>query len=190
MPASPVASFTPFATRLRPPSADARRWTRSLTGPSRKSWTNSTTLVPRRGKVGRRPWCVASACLPPPLPLVRSPWRSTNGQGRRPVTEMEPSAEVKALLGMANRHYAMGEHEEALKHLTEVVRIDPTIRGPWYTLATIHEERGDKEKAVMFKIVANHLSSAKSAAVEWAELGSQSRCDPRSVLPWGNGAEC
>lgn len=60
--------------------------------------------------------------------------------------------------------------------LSEVVRIDPGLRAPWFTLATIHEEQGNREKAVMFKIVATHLSSKKAAMTEWANLGGESRC--------------
>lgn len=60
--------------------------------------------------------------------------------------------------------------------LSEVVRIDPGLRAPWFTLATIHEEQGNREKAVMFKIVATHLSSKKAAMTEWAHLGGESRC--------------
>lgn len=89
---------------------------------------------------------------------------------------MEPSIEVKDLLGRANRHYALGEPDQAIELLTEVVRIEPALRVPWYTLATIHEEKGDLEKAVGFKMIAAHLMSVAKAAVEWASLGAQSRC--------------
>ena len=82
---------------------------------------------------------------------------------------------MKSLLGRANRHYANGEHDPALELLQEVIRIEPGLRAPWYTLATIQEERGDKEKAIMFKIVATHLAGQKGGAAEWAELGGQSR---------------
>lgn len=78
-------------------------------------------------------------------------------------------------MSRANTHYINGEHDAAEELLTEIVRIDPSLRSPWYTLATIQEEKGDKERAVMFKIVAAHLQSTKNAAKEWAELGEQSR---------------
>lgn len=79
------------------------------------------------------------------------------------------------MLGRANRHYAMGELEDAIALLTEVVRIEPSLRVPWYTLASIWEEKGDTEKAVGFKMIAAHLMPIQRAAVEWAILGAQSR---------------
>lgn len=94
-------------------------------------------------------------------------------QGPRP--EPEPSTEVKDLLGRANRHYALGESDQAIELLKEVVRIEPSLRVPWYTLASIYEEKGDTEKAVGFKMIAAHLMPVKRAAVEWASLGAQSR---------------
>ncbi|ORY54996.1 hypothetical protein BCR35DRAFT_284512 [Leucosporidium creatinivorum] len=92
-----------------------------------------------------------------------------------PRPEPEPSTEVKDLLGRANRHYALGEGDQAIELLTEVVRIEPSLRVPWYTLASIYEEKGDTEKAVGFKMIAAHLMPVKRAAVEWASLGAQSR---------------
>lgn len=60
--------------------------------------------------------------------------------------------------------------------LSEIIRIDPIIRVTWYTLATIYEEEGEKEKAIQCKIVASHLSGSKQAAGDWADLGTESRC--------------
>lgn len=82
---------------------------------------------------------------------------------------------MKNLLGTASRHYANGEYAKAEELLTEIIRIDPTIRQSWFTLATIYEERGNMEKSFMFKIVATHLSSARSASSDWNHLGIQSR---------------
>ncbi|KAM0750023.1 TPR-like protein [Meredithblackwellia eburnea MCA 4105] len=95
---------------------------------------------------------------------------------RRPRPQPEPSAEVRSLLGQANSHYVLGSHNAAISLLTEVVRIDPTLRGPWYTLATIYDERGELEKSVGFKIVAAHLEGGGvGQAGVWADLGAQSR---------------
>ena len=88
---------------------------------------------------------------------------------------MDPSPEVEILLRRANTHYGAGEFAEAVDILTEVIRIDPTVRKAWVSLATNHEELGNLEKALKFKIVAAHLMSAKAAAREWASLGTQSR---------------
>lgn len=78
------------------------------------------------------------------------------------------------MLGAANRHYALGERQDAIDVLQEVVRIDPTLRVPWFTLATIYEEVGETEKAVSFKIIATHLMPVKQAAQQWASLGAAS----------------
>lgn len=79
------------------------------------------------------------------------------------------------MLGRANQHYANGESDEALLILFDVIRIDPNVRSTWYTLATIHEERGETKKVIEFKIVAAHLNGVKSGAKEWAELADQAR---------------
>lgn len=76
---------------------------------------------------------------------------------------------------MANEHYAQGRLDEAVELLSEIIRIDPIIRVTWYTLATIYEEEGEKEKAIQCKIVATHLSGSKQAAGDWADLGTESR---------------
>ncbi|GAA5886248.1 hypothetical protein JCM5296_003537 [Sporobolomyces johnsonii] len=101
--------------------------------------------------------------------------KGIRGGGRRAAADVEPSPEVKRLLGTANQAYAEGRLEEAIEGLTEVVRIDPIIRVSWYTLATVYEELGEREKAVQCKIVATALMGAKKGAGEWADLGRESR---------------
>ncbi|GAA5873300.1 hypothetical protein JCM3774_005935 [Rhodotorula dairenensis] len=96
-------------------------------------------------------------------------------RGRRAAADVEPSPEVKRLIGQANQAYAEGSLDTAVELLTEVVRIDPIIRVSWYTLATIYEEKGDQEKAVQCKIVATHLLGKDQAAAEWASLGRECR---------------
>jgi len=95
--------------------------------------------------------------------------------GRRAAADVEPSPEVQRLLFTANEHYAQGRLDEAVQLLSEIIRIDPIIRVTWYTLATIYEEEGEKEKAIQCKIVASHLSGSKQAAGDWADLGTESR---------------
>ncbi|GAA6062994.1 hypothetical protein JCM10212_004976 [Sporobolomyces blumeae] len=97
------------------------------------------------------------------------------GGGRRAAADVAPSPEVQRLLFQANEAYASGALDEAIEVLSEVVRIDPIIRVSWYTLATIYEEQGEREKAIQCKIVATHLSGQKSAAGDWADLGTESR---------------
>ncbi|GAA6054995.1 hypothetical protein JCM3770_000484 [Rhodotorula araucariae] len=100
--------------------------------------------------------------------------RGKRARGRRSAAEMEPSPEVKRLLGQANEAYAMGSLPEAIELLSEVVRIDPIIRSSWYTLATIYEELEDREKAVQCKIVGTHLLGRQGAS-DWADLGRECR---------------
>lgn len=97
-------------------------------------------------------------------------------RGRRAAADVEPSPEVKRLIGQANQAYAEGSLDTAVELLSEVVRIDPIIRVSWYTLATIYEEKGDQERAVQCKIVATHLLGKDQAAAEWASLGRECRC--------------
>ncbi|GAA5850743.1 hypothetical protein JCM8547_009077 [Rhodosporidiobolus lusitaniae] len=101
--------------------------------------------------------------------------KKRGGKGRRAAADVEPSPEVKRLLGQANQAYSEGRLIEAIELLSEVVRIDPIIRASWYTLATIYEELEEKEKAVQCKIVATHLMGAKQAAGDWVQLGRESR---------------
>ncbi|GAA5979094.1 hypothetical protein JCM10908_002802 [Rhodotorula pacifica] len=96
-------------------------------------------------------------------------------RGRRAAADVEPSPEVKRLIGQANQAYAEGSLDTAVELLSEVVRIDPIIKVSWYTLATIYEEKGDQEKAVQCKIVATHLLGKEQAAAEWASLGRECR---------------
>ncbi|KWU45778.1 TPR-like protein [Rhodotorula sp. JG-1b] len=96
-------------------------------------------------------------------------------RGRRAAADVEPSPEVKRLIGQANQAYAEGSLDTAVELLSEVVRIDPIIRVSWYTLATIYEEKGDQERAVQCKIVATHLLGKDQAAAEWASLGRECR---------------
>lgn len=57
----------------------------------------------------------------------------------------------------------------------DVIRIDPTIKSCWYTLASIHEELGEMERGLGFKIVAAHLNGERGGAEEWKDLGAQAR---------------
>lgn len=94
---------------------------------------------------------------------------------RRAAADVAPSAEVKSLLNIAMYYFHRGDYDDAFPKLIEIIRIDPNIRAPWFTLATIHEDRNEIEKALSFKIVGTHLTSVKSAAKDWAVLGGQSR---------------
>jgi len=86
---------------------------------------------------------------------------------------MEPSPEVRNMLGSANLAYVQGKQKEAIDILNEVIRIEPATKAAWYTLSTIQEELGNMDKAIQLRIVVAHLT--KSKAETWKELGTQSR---------------
>ena len=86
---------------------------------------------------------------------------------------MEPSREVKAMLGQANLAYVHGKTDEAVKILTEIIRIEPNTKPAWYTLSSIHQDLGNRDKAIQLRIVVTHLE--RSNSVQWRELAEQSK---------------
>jgi general transcription factor 3C polypeptide 3 (transcription factor C subunit 4) len=94
-------------------------------------------------------------------------------QVRRTRADPEPSSEVKAMLGEANLAYVDHRLDDAIVTLTEVVRIEPTIRSTWFTLAAIHAELGNVEKSIQLRIIAAHLTP--DAGEIWRDLAGQSR---------------
>lgn len=92
---------------------------------------------------------------------------------RRSRADIVPSQEVTALLSKANMHYIMQEHNEAMSILQEVIRIEPAVSAAWNTLAAIHGEAGNHEKALQVSIIAAHLSGR--APELWKELAVRSR---------------
>lgn len=94
-------------------------------------------------------------------------------RGRVAVGDMEPSPEVRNMLGSANLAYVQGRQKEAMDILNEVIRIEPATKAAWYTLSSIQEELGNMDKAIQLRIVVAHLT--KSKAETWKELGAQSR---------------
>lgn len=105
--------------------------------------------------------------------------RATGGRtkkksrGRVAAGDMEPSPEVRNMLGNANLAYVQGKQKEAIDILNEVIRIEPATKAAWYTLSTIQEELGNMDKAIQLRIVVAHLT--KSNSNTWKELGIQSK---------------
>lgn len=94
-------------------------------------------------------------------------------RGRVAGGEVEPSPEVRNLLGSANLAYVQGRQKEAIDILNEIIRIEPATKAAWYTLSTIQEELGNVDKAIQLRIVVAHLTRSNSET--WKELGAQSR---------------
>lgn len=105
--------------------------------------------------------------------------RTTSGRpkkksrGRVAAGDVEPSPEIRNMLGSANLAYVQGRQKEAIDILNEIIRIEPATRAAWYTLSTIQEELGNMDKAIQLRIVVAHLT--KGRADTWKELGAQSR---------------
>lgn len=78
-------------------------------------------------------------------------------RGRRSIADLDPSGEVRALLGEANQYFANGQLEKSQKLLEEVIRIDFNIYAAWKTLGEVHCDRGDEEKCLLAWITAAHL---------------------------------
>ena len=98
--------------------------------------------------------------------------KSKKGRGRVALGDTEPSPEVRNMLGRANMAYVQGETKQAVDILTEIIRIEPSTKKAWYTLSSIHDDLGHKDKALQLRIVPAHLT--RSNAETWKELGSES----------------
>ncbi|KAK5664690.1 transcription factor TFIIIC subunit tfc4 [Batrachochytrium dendrobatidis] len=64
---------------------------------------------------------------------------------------------LQSTFGKANLAYTMGQHDEAIKQLHEIIRQAPNAQPAWSTLAMVHEELGNKSKAVQAYLMAAHL---------------------------------
>ena len=93
-------------------------------------------------------------------------------RGRVALADMEPSREVKLMLGDANYAYVLGDHKKAMGIYTEIIRIEPSTKKAWLGLAGIHAELGNKDKEIQALIVATQLS--RSYSDDWKSLAAQS----------------
>lgn len=86
-----------------------------------------------------------------------------DGQGKRSrriaPRQQAVSPEARALLAQANMAYAMNDIPETMAKLTEVIRIEPTIRSAWGTLALCHESKGDTENELLCRVMEAQLTS-------------------------------
>lgn len=103
--------------------------------------------------------------------------RDVNGYTRKHkatrIREQALSPEVKALLAQANIAYVEADLPGAIQQLEEVIRIEPTVKGAWYTLGMCFEELGEEEKSIQCRIVGAHLTG--NASDEWKSLARRSR---------------
>ncbi|KAB5589355.1 TPR-2 domain containing protein [Ceratobasidium theobromae] len=95
------------------------------------------------------------------------------GKGRaRGPRQVPLSQEVNYFLGKAHDAYGEGDRETAIKHLENVITIEPSVASAWTTLAFCYEDDGDTRRALQLRIMAAHLTGDVDA---WVELGLQSR---------------
>jgi general transcription factor 3C polypeptide 3 (transcription factor C subunit 4) len=98
--------------------------------------------------------------------------RSRRRKGKRRQREYPLTPEIKALLGDANEHYIKQEYAEAIELYQEIVRQDSKVHSAWVNLALIQEELGNREKALLLKMVAAHLKPKEIDT--WKSLASAS----------------
>ncbi|CAK7230546.1 transcription factor TFIIIC subunit tfc4 [Sporothrix eucalyptigena] len=85
---------------------------------------------------------------------------STSGATRRrrgPRKAAEPSGEVKLRLQQAHQLFMDNRYEDALEALHEIIRVNAETHAAWSLLASINEDLGRREEAMMAKVFAAHL---------------------------------
>ncbi|PWN18991.1 TPR-like protein [Microstroma glucosiphilum] len=85
--------------------------------------------------------------------LAASGFKSQRKKTRRTTAQAAVSPEVARLLSEANLAYVNMELEEAIEKLQEVIRIDPTVKSAWSTLANCFREQGDFERETQAKSI-------------------------------------
>jgi chemotaxis protein methyltransferase CheR len=77
--------------------------------------------------------------------IDRGEYAAAIGQCREGLRHDAVNAKLLALLGSAHAH--RGEYDPALRASREAIAIDPLMEEPYYTLAQIAEERGERGEA-------------------------------------------
>ncbi|KAL5520201.1 hypothetical protein ACEPAG_9414 [Sanghuangporus baumii] len=98
--------------------------------------------------------------------------RRGRGRGRRHRTGPVLSHQVRALIGEGNSAYIDGNLQEAIRIMTEVIRIEPRAASAWSVLATCYRDLSEPTKALQIAIMGAHLRHDPD---EWHELARQSR---------------
>ncbi|TFK26991.1 TPR-like protein [Coprinopsis marcescibilis] len=82
------------------------------------------------------------------------------------------SQQVKALIGDGNQAYIDNNIPEAIRQMSEVIRIEPRAASAWSVLAQCYEDLGEMQTALKLRVMAAHL---RHDADEWDRLARQSR---------------
>ncbi|PWN38777.1 TPR-like protein [Ceraceosorus guamensis] len=92
---------------------------------------------------------------------------------RRGLGEENFSDEVKHLLMKANEAYIDARFPEAIEALSNVIRIEPTVRSAWGTLALIHlDDLRNIEQGLQCRVIEAHLT--KYSLESWREIAEAS----------------
>ncbi|RFU27016.1 hypothetical protein B7463_g9320, partial [Scytalidium lignicola] len=87
--------------------------------------------------------------------------RGARGRGRGgprgPRKAAEPTGDIKLRLSRASEAFIQQDYDEARQIVSEVIRINAETYEAWTLLATIFEEIGDTNKALMALMYAAHL---------------------------------
>ena len=92
-------------------------------------------------------------------------------RSRRKRTDLSDA--LAEVVGQANVAYTMGNYGEAIKLLHDVIRESPNAYQAWATLAMVHDELGDAQKALQTYLMAAHLSPKDGEL--WRRLGGMSK---------------
>ncbi|CAD6889782.1 unnamed protein product [Tilletia controversa] len=85
------------------------------------------------------------------------------------------SAEIKDHLSEANSDYVMGNWEDAIASLHEIISIEPYARAAWTLLMLCFREKEQHAEAVQAGIILASLSSDSTAVEMFKELADSSR---------------
>ncbi|GAN08297.1 TPR-like protein [Mucor ambiguus] len=85
--------------------------------------------------------------------------------------ELRLSDEVKRVLGQANGLYIQKDYGSAVDLLQKIIKENPQAYPAWNTLGLVHEELGNTEKALQFRMTAALLTNDNDL---WKELAQKS----------------
>lgn len=85
--------------------------------------------------------------------------------------EYRLSDEVKRVLGEANGLYVQRDYGSAVDLLQKVIKENPQAYPAWNTLGLVHEELGNADKALQFRMTAALLTNDNDL---WKELAQKS----------------
>ncbi|MCO5589982.1 hypothetical protein L7F22_043951 [Adiantum nelumboides] len=96
-----------------------------------------------------------------------------DANNRTSMANQAISAEARGLLAQANMAFACDDIPETLNKLQEVIRIEPTVRSAWGTMAVCFGALNQPHKEIQSRIMEAHLT--RNALTQWTILAEQSR---------------